>query len=527
MLKNGFCGLLLYVTTSAFGQYQSIDVQHMTVDLQVNDSTDNIVVKETINFSWIDTNQVLHFDLAALNGNGKGMNVSSITNGNISVDFRQEKEKIVFPMFKAMGKSNFTFTFYYQGVPINGLIIGKNKFGSRTFFGDNWPNRAHNWLVCNDHPSDKTTIDFTVRAPKKYSVIANGEFVAKNEVNNKEVEYRYHSGVLLPMKVIVVGIAEFSIKELNTYTKFPLSSWVYPENEADGFKDFDLAPEILDFFINYVGNYEYEKLANVQSTTQFGGMENAGCIFYDENAITGKQTMESLMVHEIAHQWFGNSASEKDWKDVWLSEGIVTYLTNLYILNKYGEGAFIEQLENDRIKVIKFSKVYKHPVVDTNYSDLMSLLNPNSYQKGGLILHMLRKKIGDEVFQKGIKMYYQRYRLSNASTSDFQHVFEEVSGLKLDSFFQQWLYVTGHPILDINVEHKAKKAQVTLNQLQENAVFSFPLTIEFTLKRGGKIYKEIEVSSKTTQFEMTFPSDLVSWKVDPFCDVLIENHVKH
>lgn len=524
MIKNTTVGLFFFlIQFYTFGQHQSTDIQHLVVDLRVNDSTNVITVKESIQFSWVDTTKTLYFDLTAPTSEGKGMKVTSVLNGATPVNFKQEKEKVFFPAFSANGKSDFTFTIQYQGIPIDGLIIGKNKFGNRTFFADNWPDRAHNWLICNDHPSDKTTIDFNIQAPKHYEIIANGAFVSKNNSSSTEVEYRYHSGVPLPVKVLVIGIADFSIKEISSYKNFPLSSWIYPENEADGFYDFDLAPEILDFYIGYLGKYEYEKLANVQSTTRFGGMENAGCIFYDENAITGKRTSEALLAHEIAHQWFGNSASEKNWEDLWLSEGIVTYFTNLYIQQKHGQQAFVNQLEIDRLKIIKFSKVYKHPVVDTSYTTLMSLLNANSYQKGGWALHMLSKKLGSDVFKKGILTYYQRYRLSNASTSDFKHVMEEVSGIDLTVFFNQWFHSAGIPVLDIKIASTGKKAQVALTQQQAQVVFAFPITIEFTLKGGKKIYKEIEISSKTTTLDFSLPSKLLTWKVDPFCNLLFEN----
>jgi aminopeptidase N len=151
----------------------------------------------------------------------------------------------------------------------------------------------------------------------------------------------------------------------------------------------------LPWLEKHIAPYPYKKLANVQSKTIFGGMENANAIFYFENSVTDTG-IEALMTHEIAHQWFGNSASEKDWSHLWLSEGFATYMTHLYLEEKYGEDSFNNRREADREKVIAFSKTRNTPVSDTSASNnLMQLLNANSYQKGGWVLHMLRRKVGD------------------------------------------------------------------------------------------------------------------------------------
>ena len=129
---------------------------------------------------------------------------------------------------------------------------------------------------------------------------------------------------------MVIGVADMHIEEAGIIDGKKVNSCVYPKHKKEALHDLALAPAILEFYINYIAPYEYKKLDNVQSTTRFGGMENAGCIFYDEDALDGTRTSEGLIAHEIVHQWFGNSATEKDWCHLWLSEGFATYLTNVY-----------------------------------------------------------------------------------------------------------------------------------------------------------------------------------------------------
>ena len=511
----------LSVSLQILSQFSQIDVQSYRIHLTVNDSNDTIIVKEKIAFDYNDFKKEPAFNLASVNSSGKGMRVSKVLQNTNEIDFSHKDNVLTLKNFKVNTDQNIQIEVIFKGVPIDGLVIGKNKFGSRTFFGDNWPNRAQNWFVCNDHPSDKATVEYIVNAPLKYEVVANGQLISKKE-NKKTVVYHYKSAVVLPTKVMVVGIANLSEKQSGTVSGIPVFSAVYPENEKSAFHDFDLAPSILQFFVDYIAPYEYEKLTNVQSTTRFGGMENAGCIFYDENSITGTRSCENLIAHEIAHQWFGNSASEKDWPHIWLSEGFATYLTNIYIQKTKGDLAFQTQMAKDRKKVIAFSKTYNHAVVDINYTDLMDLLNPNSYQKGGWVLHMLRNEIGDSLFQLSIQTYYKKFRLSNADTKDFQEVVELVSKRNFDWFFREWLYQAEIPTLKISDEIAGKTFKLKISQ--KAYVFRFPLIVEIKLKNGETILEKIQIKEKETLFTKEYGSEIDSFRIDPTADLLFQQY---
>jgi aminopeptidase N len=297
---------------------------------------------------------------------------------------------------------------------------------------------------------------------------------------------------------------------------------VYPENEQGGFYDFDLAPSILEFFVDYIAPYPFSTLANVQSTTRFGGMENAGCIFYDENAINGTRSSEALLAHEIAHQWFGNSATEKDWPHLWLSEGFATYLTLIYQEKVKGGEVFKQELEQDKKQIIAFSKSYPNPVIDSTQKDLMKLLNANSYQKGSWVLHMLRKKVGDEVFQKIIQSYYSTYKLSNASSTDFERIAEEISGMELTTFFNQWLRKPGIPQLSARLSIKKKNLTGLIIQLQNYEVYEFPLQLKINFSDESSIIETIIVSEKVTRINKRYSKKISSFVLDPNVELLFE-----
>lgn len=428
-------------------RFNEIDVKHYNLTIAVNDSTNSIDAKMIISLTFKQLVNAFDMDLVQQDSTGKGMHILSVFQNKDSVQFTHLNNKITIQPNAIKTDSIYNFEITYNGIPKDGLIIGENLHGDRTFFADNWPNRAHNWFPCVDHPSDKATVEFTIIAPNHYQVIANGTLVEETNLSNDLKRYHYKTMVPLPTKVMVIGVARFAVQQLGETHNIPISTWVYPQTKEQGFHDFANAKNILDFFIEKFGEYPYQKLANVQSKTQFGGMENAGAIFYAEKYVKGERNFEDTIAHEIVHQWFGNSASESDWPHLWLSEGFATYFADVYIQKTAGEAVFQQRLKEERDEVLNFYKKKQTPVIDTENTHLMSLLNANSYEKGAWALRMLHKKLGDETFWTGIKTYYEKFKLSNASTNDFKNVMTEVSGQNLDAFFLQWLQKAGHPVL--------------------------------------------------------------------------------
>jgi len=510
--------LFVVVTSICVSQIPQIDVTHYKIELEVSDLSDTVRVREQIEFDWTNTNAGVVFNLCSKDGMGKGMVIEKVKLKGKKISFRHENDSLYLENAGVKEKEN-RLNIQFKGIPKDGLIIGKNKYGDRTFFADNWPTRAQNWFACNDHLSDKATVEFIVHAPKHYEVVANGKLLSVK--TNKKIQlHHFSSQIPLPTKVMVVGIADLNTEEATLVKGVPVASWVYPQHHKKTFYDLALAPSILEFYIDYIAPYEYPKLDNVQSTTRFGGMENAGCIFYDEGAFDGTRSSENLIAHEIVHQWFGNSATEKDWCHLWLSEGFATYLTNVYIEQVKGKNAFQKQLIQDRKRIIAFANRYDHPVVDTAYANLMNLLNPNSYQKGGWVLHMLRNEIGDENFHSSIREYYTTYRLSNADTRDFQKVVEKVCERDLDWFFEQWLYSSGHPQLSIESETHENILSLVINQ--NNRLFTFALPVKIHFTDGTSATEVIKVNDQQIRYRNSYTKDIDQFEIDPEVQLLYE-----
>lgn len=490
-----------------------IDVNSYSFTIDVNDSTDIIKGKAVIEVFFKTNVSKFHLDLVKKMPNGNGMTVSTILENESIIPFTHDGNKLELQISPAHRGDRRTYSIDYQGIPNDGLIISKNKFGDRTFFSDNWPDRGQNWLPIVDHPSDKATVEWFLQAPKHYQTIGNGVSEGIVDLGDK-FESHWIMKESIPTKVMVMAAAEFAIQEQGEVSGAPISAWVFPQNEAEGFSDYQLAIPISHYFVEVLGDYPFQKLANVQSKTRFGGMENAGNIFYSEESVTGTGSCEALMAHEIAHQWFGNSASEATWHDIWLSEGFATYFTNLYFEHAYGKDKLKERVIKERAEVIAFSKSNPVPVINQSITNYMELLNTNSYQKGAMILHMLRRELGDSSFFVNIRRYYDAYKYRNAATIDFQILLENNTGKDLDYFFKQWFKEVGQPELAVKWKATSKGVKIKVKQTQKQYMFDFPLDVKIISNNGESHVLTIRINSKKHRFELQ-GMDVQSIEVDP------------
>lgn len=508
---------LLFAMAPAFGQQPgaTVDIQHYRFAITLNDADNAIKGKATVTAKFLKASTKLELDLYKKNAEGKGMLVTSLSENSRPLKFTQDSDKLVINT-KAMAGSVHSYVITYQGVPTDGLIISTNQHGHRTFFGDNWATRAHYWLPCIDNPADKASVEFLVTAPLKYKVVGNGLKVSEKTLPGNKKLTHWSETAQLPTKVMVVGVADFAVDNPGNPGGIPIYTYVFPEDKEAGFKSYAVATKILPWFVKHIGAFPYKKLANVQSKTIFGGMENAGAIFYYEKSVTDKG-IEALMAHEIAHQWFGDATSEKNWWHIWLSEGFATYMANLYMEGTYGTDTLKSSLAADRKVVFDFEKKYLAPVVDSTFKGkLINILNDNSYQKGGWVLHMLRRKIGDVAFWKGIRAYYKQYNGNNANTDDLRVVMEKASGTDLKQFFTQWLREAGHPRLKITRDYNPtdKTVAIHITQLQEKP---YQFTLECLV--DGKLYKT-DVNSNTATLTVHATSATPVIKVDPNVNLL-------
>jgi aminopeptidase N len=512
------------LSADTYPRQPAIDAQHYAFALTLAADSPRISAEARVTVRLVAAATSVELDLMSAAG-GKGMTVSAVRAGDAPVTFTHSANRLRLPVPPAARPGqDVTYTIAYAGVPIEGLHVLTNIHGERVVFSENWPNHARNWLPMIDHPSDKATGELIVTAPAQFQVVSNGVIVEEVDLGNGARRTHWKQSVPISSWLYALGVARFDVHHAGVVQGVPLQTWVFPQDRLAGRQLFEeTSRRAIDFFSTRVGPFPYEKLANVQAAGYAGGMENATTIFYGEKGVASGR---GPVVHEIAHQWFGNSVTERDWDDVWLSEGFATYFTLLYTEHFEGRDAFVRDLERSRATIFETEKKLPGtPVVHRNLSDMKLVLNELVYQKGGWILHMLRDAVGQDAFWKGMREYYQRYRDRNASTDDLRQVFEQVSGKSLRPFFTQWLTRSGSPRLEGTWRYDAarKVVEVTVTQTQAGEPFTFPLEIAVkgaTAETAATTRLSVDQAGVTGTIPVTFVPASVTF--DPATTLLAE-----
>ncbi len=502
-----------------------IDIEGYRFELTLRDDSDRITGRATVTFRFTaDGIAELPLDLIGAGSDGRGMEVTAVTTAGSPLEYRHENDMLTVRLPRAgTAGARDSLTVSYEGAPASGLRIGPNKYGERTFFSDNWPNRARNWLPTVDHVAEKAACEFVITAPAHYQVVSNGVVVEETDLGEGMRRTHWRQSAPISPWLFVVGVARFAVQTLDEFEGKPVQTWVYARDRDAGFHDFAVPTlRVLAFFDDYVGPFAYEKLANITSPATGGGMEAATALMYNENAVTGDRSVRwrNVVIHEIAHQWFGNAVTESEWDDVWLSEGFATYFTLLFREHAYGRDDFVTGLRQAAERVgAWYAENPDYRIVHDGLEDMSRVTSVATYQKGAWVLHMLRKRVGDEAFQRGIRTYYARHLNGTASTDDLMRAMEETSGDDLQAFFDQWLRQGGNPVFEGSwtYDSGAGAVRVALRQVQETDLFRMPLEIGVYMGREllPAQVVTVEVDSASHDFVIPMEGEPADVRLDP------------
>ena len=521
--------LLVFVSTAngrdAYPKNPDIDIQHYRFELTLSEDSDEIRGVASIDIQFKKEGvSTLRLDLFSKGQEGRGMVVESILHlGQALVYNHVNNELWISLSAPATMDQHIQISIAYRGIPALGLHIKPNKYGDRTFFSDNWPDLTRHWLPTVDHPYDKATCEFIITAPAHYQVVSNGLKVEETNLSGTIRKTHWKQSVPIACWLYVLGVADFAVQYVDSFEGISIQTWVFRQDRDAGFLDFAKpTKEVLEFYSQYVGPFAYEKLANIQSNSVSGGMEAASAILYSEKSVTGDHSIRwrNVVIHEIAHQWFGNAVTESDWDDVWLSEGFATYFTSLFIEHAYGNDEFVQTLKASRNQVYDHDKKFPtYRIVHENLSDMSQVTSSQTYQKGAWTLHMLRNLMGEAMFQRGIQNYYRRYLNSNATTADFQHEMENASAMDLNTFFKQWLYQPGNVFLNGSWRYDSRTKQLSIDLAQVSRQgSSYILPVEIGIYKMGQDLPEIRkitVTPTDTKFSLQLESSPDQVVVDP------------
>jgi aminopeptidase N len=504
------------------GEYDShFDAQHYDLQLTIPDSGPEIQGRTEIQIRV----QQGAPDVVRLDFTGMRVKEVRVNGQRTSFAYATGKLAIPVPPDTARQGGNLRVLVVYDGTPDDGLAIQNNIQGARAVFADNWPNRARFWFPSLDHPSDKATASFTIETPRACELVANGvptgSLFQRSPLGGTRVHGWKVTEPISPYNM-VIGAGEFQVRTLgrscpNQFRCVEISTWLFPESAPKAARSFARAVAMVDYFTNLIGPFPYRKLAHIQSSTRFGGMENATAIFYPEKPLAEGQNIEDTVAHETAHQWFGDSVTEAEWHHLWLSEGFATYFAAMFFEHADGGEPFRRIMEDARERLVR-SQITDRPIIDPQETDLFKLLNPNNYEKGSWVLHMLRGIVGDTKFRQGVRTYYEAHEHGTATTRDFRLAMQAVSGERLDWFFDQWIYKPGFPKFRSasRWDPERRAITVTIEQTQSPNWPTFRVPVVLEISTGSGVTRHnVTLANRLERFVLRADSQPTRVVLDP------------
>jgi len=385
----------------------------------------------TIDFEATTNLDRFSFDLT-------GLTVTDVATNGDEATFEQLPDKLrITPGQTLAAGSNHTVTIEYAGSPStvnSGTRIGEIGWYDQPFasvaIGE--PFGARTWYPVNDHPSDKATYSIRLNVPEPLVGVSNGVLVSRETFADRTItswEMRHPMASYLA----TVTVGDYVIIDAEGAGETEVVDAVPSRLEGIAAGDFDQTDEMLEVFNELFGPYPFDEYGVMVIDASFGfALETQGRSIFSAGLVDGDGSIERIVAHELAHQWFGNSVSPATWKDIWLNEGFATYAEDLWL--EFGRDAELGALED---RLVTRALAANAPAPDDPGPG--GLFDPSVYRRGGIALHALRLQVGDDAFFEILWQWNLRFGGGSASTADFVALTEELSGQELDDFFEAWL----------------------------------------------------------------------------------------
>ncbi len=505
--------------SSVFPDSAFIDVLHYDIDLSFDFETRQLDGEVEIECLMLSQKEVLQLDLIGLNVDTIRVNDHTTTFVHMGDDLQINLPETI--------SSGDTFCLFiaYNGIPTNSgtggfFISGSSLYtvGQAINRGD--PAALRYWVPCRDRPDDKATLSMRFESSEEnHVVISNGRMV-RIEKSDSSRAFVYQHDYPIATYLVAISVADYESFE-QTYISasgdtIPLVHWVFPQNRQKAERDWQMLPDMLSFFESVFGDYPFESYGMVEIANRGLAMEHQTMTSMGGLLITGDKRYEYIVAHELAHQWWGDWVTLADWRDLWLNEGFATYSEALYFEHRNGKNffkAYMRELAGDYFE-------------ETGNNGVFSLYDPKlawgatTYNKGAWVLHMLRFKLGDQLFFRCLQEYGRIYAYGNVVTEDFIRLCEEISGQNLSGFFDQWVFQSGHPDLRISWDFRMTDQGsffVVLNIGQHQPgeyVFNVPLDV-LIVTRQDSINHTLSIDGRDNTFSFTTEQEPVEIIVDP------------
>jgi len=502
-LKNGFSINPISnkeIITWANSTNRNIDVLHYRIEIELFPEEEEIVssvlitgLTKTKDIKKIEFNFYDNFD------------ISKVFLNNKLVAYTNEDNRLII-IRNIAANDTFYVKVEYSGTPKN-LGLGSFNFdnfkGSSVIYTLNEPIYASTWFPCNDVPYDKVQMDILITNDSSKTSLSNGILT---EVINRGSKKTYHWKTKYPIATYLISISSakyvhftdqyiYATSENAHFDTMAIDYYVFPEHLDNAKKDFDIHLDAIKFFSEKFGEYPFikEKYGVVEFMWGLGAMENQTITGIGKNFVSGNDFFTGMLVHELAHQWWGNAVTVSGWEDIWLNEGFATYSEALYWENRAGFSALKSTMNS---YLINFE--------NTTLINPKNMFGRTTYNKGAWVLHMLRKEVGENNFFEILRKYYQAYKYKNTTTAKFIKLAEKISQKKLTQFFKQWVY-EGKGNLEIEYQFenvlidKNNFVKLRIKQVQsEFENYHFSLEMDLFNKNRIKTQKEVFINTNDT-----------------------------
>jgi aminopeptidase N len=377
------------------------------------------------------------------------------------------------------------------------------------------------WFPTIDSPNQKTTQEMYITVPEQYTTLSNGLKISETpHADGTRTDYWKMSQPHAPY-LFFMGIGDYAVVK-DSWNGIPVNYYVEKDYEDEAMDIFGHTPEMIEFFSNKFGvKYPWEKYSQIIGRDYVSGaMENTTSTLHGEMAnqkkgqLIDENTWEDVISHELSHHWFGDLVTTESWSNLTVNESFATYSEYLWREYKYGKEHADAHLYDDKQTYLTGGNEKKN-LVRFHYAEREDMFDGVSYQKGGVILHMLRKEVGDGAFFAGLQHYLKQHEYGTAEAHQFRISMEEICGKDLNPFFNQWYYANGHPKLWVSYDIDERDNTVTLNLKQGDKVFHFPLKID-VYESGKRIEHHVDVTKKEHNFTFRYNEtpDLVNVNAD-------------
>ena len=536
------CTAILYIFALSVGGQEpanfdrphDFDVQHYKIGVNFDRAAKKVLGDTTVTLKPTISG-LKQFELDAV-----GFAFSSVTlelTGK-PLAFAAKPNSVVVTLDRAYQPSEtIAVRFIYTATPKKGVyFVDEEKEGPHKHSAQIWtqgePDEARHWFPSFDFPSDKATTEEIITANSDETVVGNGELLGKSDAGGGKSVWHFKMPVAHSTYLVSFVIGKY-VRIDDKFKDVPLGFYVYPEKEATEHLAFDDTKKMMAVFEKVTGvPFPYNKYdQTVVAQFQFGAMENITATTFSDADIFladfefGRSLTVDLVSHELAHSWFGDLVTCKNWAELWLNEGFATYMEAVYREESMGRDAYLTKVRSDAAQFIVNDMVTKrrHGLYNLRAGEMDKLFDVSAvtYNKGGVILHMLREQIGTENFWKGVNAYLNAHKFGSVTTPDLRKAMETASGQDLGWFFDQWVYHSGAPYLTVTPTYTASKKKLTLRVVQTQqadaivpAVFRLPLDIEIKTA-AGKIVMPVEVTKRIDSFTFDLSGRPSAVTLDP------------